>query len=396
MFHPAAVPFINRKLFIAVIFTLTFGLLNAAEQPSDTSAVSATKGWRSIGLVSKVIDYLHETNKHELSRRPDFSFLAGPYYTSEKGAGLGLIVAGDYSTCPTDSLLPVSNVSLTGELATNNYYSVGINGVHIFPNNTHRINYNLDFVSFSTYFWGVGYKMNINDTNETPYNLFELSLTADYEWQLWRNAFFGPAVEVSYTNARDVDDKALWGDADMEYPTISAGIIFQVDTRDNLTAPKRGYLFEFKQLFSPRFLGNGNNSFSITELSYNIYKPLWQGATIAGRIHGSWSYGDTPWSKLPVLGGDAMRGYYEGRYRDKCATDVTVELRQHVYRRSGVAVWSGVGTVYDKFSEIRFDRLLPEIGVGYRWEFKRNTNIRLDIGFGKHSSGFQIGVNEAF
>ncbi len=66
-----------------------------------------------------------------------------------------------------------------------------------------------------------------------------------------------------------------------------------------------------------------------------------------------------------------MRGYYEGRYRDKCASDMAVELRQHIYRRSGIAVWGGVGSIYHKLSDIRFDRLLPEYGIGYRWEFKR-------------------------
>lgn len=91
-----------------------------------------------------------------------------------------------------------------------------------------------------------------------------------------------------------------------------------------------------------------------------------------------------------------MRGYYEGRYRDKCASDMAVELRQHIYRRSGIAVWGGVGSIYHKLSDIRFDRLLPEYGIGYRWEFKKNANVRVDIGFGKHSSGFMFGLNEAF
>ena len=99
---------------------------------------------------------------------------------------------------------------------------------------------------------------------------------------------------------------------------------------------------------------------------------------------------------MPTLGGAAMRGYYKGRFRDKCATDITFELRQHVYRRSGIAIWGSVGSIYEKWADICFKRLLPEFGIGYRWEFKKNTNVRLDIGFGKHGSGFLFGINEAF
>ena len=40
-----------------------------------------------------------------------------------------------------------------------------------------------------------------------------------------------------------------------------------------------------------------------------------------------------------------MRGYYEGRYRDKHSLEATVELRQHVWKRNGIVVWAGAGTV---------------------------------------------------
>ena len=36
-------------------------------------------------------------------------------------------------------------------------------------------------------------------------------------------------------------------------------------------------------------------------------------------------------------------------------------------------------------------------GIGYRWEFKKNVNVRLDYGFGKNGqSGFIFNINEAF
>ena len=95
-------------------------------------------------------------------------------------------------------------------------------------------------------------------------------------------------------------------------------------------------------------------------------------------------------------GSHYMRGYYEGRYRDKCAMDATVELRQHVWRRNGIVLWIGAGTVFPKFSALRFNRVLPNGGIGYRWEFKKRVNVRLDIGFGRGEKGINFSINEAF
>ena len=91
-----------------------------------------------------------------------------------------------------------------------------------------------------------------------------------------------------------------------------------------------------------------------------------------------------------------MRGYYEGRFRDKKEMDITVELRQRVWRRSGMVIWVGCGNVCDKISDFKFSHVLPNAGIGYRWEFKKNTNVRLDFGIGKKQTGFIFNINEAF
>jgi len=40
---------------------------------------------------------------------------------------------------------------------------------------------------------------------------------------------------------------------------------------------------------------------------------------------------------------------------------------------------------------------MPNYGLGYRWEFKKGVNVRLDMGFGKwHEKGVNFSINEAF
>ena len=91
-----------------------------------------------------------------------------------------------------------------------------------------------------------------------------------------------------------------------------------------------------------------------------------------------------------------MRGYYEGRYRDKNIIEGQIELRQHIKGRNGIVLWLGAAEVFPKFNKMRFDEILPNGGVGYRWEFKKKINVRLDCGFGKNGPGFLFNINEAF
>ena len=342
-------------LFVLLLIT---PLATAAEKSDSVSATTHK------GVIGRLIHYFDQSNKRALTTRPNFTPLGGPHYSSEKGLGLGLVIAGDYSPCPSDTLLPASNISFKGDIATKGYYLIGLDGVHIFPNNSRRINYDLNFQSFSTYFWGIGYDWNHHNANKTKYNLFDITLSADYEWRLTHGLYLGPAIDVSYTKAANISDRTPWQGQATHLFSAAIGGRLQYDLRDNLTYPHSGVLFELIQLFYPTFLGNAGHDFTSTEVGFNVYTPLWTGATLAGHIHSEWTFGHTPWSKLPFLGGGAMRGYYEGRYRDKCASDIVIELRQHLYRRFGFAIWGGVGSVYHKFSEIRFNRLLPECGIG--------------------------------
>lgn len=91
-----------------------------------------------------------------------------------------------------------------------------------------------------------------------------------------------------------------------------------------------------------------------------------------------------------------MRGYYQGRYTDNDMITVQVELRQHIWRRIGCAVWGGAGNVFPSLSRFDWSQTLPNYGAGLRWELKKRVNVRLDYGFGKKTSGFLLNINEAF
>lgn len=385
---------IGRTLAIVV------AVLSAAAPLAAQDSIPASQSgpaWLHRGIVGKVYDYFSRSNKTEITRRPSFSFIGGPHYSSDTGFGLGLVAAGLYSTAPADTTLSPSNISLSADVTTGGFFKISLSGLHLYRRGNCRLDYELSLNTYKTYFWGVGYDAARRDDNKTKYLLIDIMAEADHLWRVKGDFFAGPMVRFNYMAARHIHDYRVWEGLDRAYPALGAGFKLQFDTRDNYTAPTSGWLGELTQRFYPRFLGNSSRTFGSTEVAVNHYATLWRGGVLAARLHGEFTYGSTPWGLMPTVGGsDALRGYYEGQYRDKCETDVTLELRQHVWGRSGVAVWGALGAVYPGFDNFHRRYLLPNYGVGYRWEFKQLTNVRLDVGFGKGTWGVVLNINEAF
>ena len=93
---------------------------------------------------------------------------------------------------------------------------------------------------------------------------------------------------------------------------------------------------------------------------------------------------------MPLLGSDErMRGYYQGRYRDKNVVSGQLEYRRQLTWRHGIVAWAGAGTMGPSLSSLNNGRWLRlRRALAYRFEFKPRVNVRLDYGIGNGSSGF--------
>lgn len=367
--------------------------------PADTAAISAVPDTivaKRPNIFRRFINYFNESNKPKSYKTFDFSIIGGPHYSSDTRLGIGVVAAGFYHSTKGDTVTAPSNISLYGDVSTVGFYMIGIRGNHIFQGDRNRIDYNLYFYRFPRRFWGIGYDMGRDMSNKSKF--YETFVSASVTWlhELTPHLFIGPGAAFTYANASDVERRELWNGMPLHSATYALSAKLQYDSRDNLTATQSGVLASLEQQFSPKFLGN-RQAFSSTDLRLCYFRNLWRGSVLATQLHGKYSYGNVPWAVMPSFGGsNSMRGYYDGRFRDKGEMDLTVELRQHIWRRNGIVVWAGVGTVFPKFSDIQFRRLLPNGGIGYRWEFKQRTNVRLDFGIGKGENSFIFSINEAF
>lgn len=362
---------------------------NLADKPSRPT--------RKLNLIEKIINYLDNANKPKPEKRFDFTIVGGPSYNEATSFQLAIMGAALYHS-RMDSLTPVSNASLFVQGSLTGFYRVGLSGDHYGPEDRYRIHYCADFAHFPLKFWGIGYETESQDANETKYTELRSALWCDFQWRLAPNLYLGPSINFQYAKATKVTRPELWNGQDLrifDYG-LGLGFIFSFDTRDISTNASSGINLNFKQYFYPGFLKN-RYAFSSSELTFGIYRQAWKSGVIAAQLHGMATYGDTPWSMLPTVDeSKGIRGYFEGRYRDKNEADVVVEIRQHIWKRFGAVVWGGVGTVFHHFSDIRLNTLLPSYGIGVRWEFKKKVNVRVDYGFGKRSSAISLGLYETF
>lgn len=176
------------------------------------------------------------------------------------------------------------------------------------------------------------------------------------------------------------------------------GPAFNYDSRDNIFSPSKGLFIEGgMQLY-----GSGTGShyrYDRYTADASIFLSNKRTNVYAFNLFGDFLVGNgIPFNQLALLGGNKrMRGYYEGRYRDKNLIALAGEFRFHVYRRFGAVTFANAGSVNEKTSHI-FTHIRTSIGAGGRYALNKSEklNIRLDAAFGKNSSGLYFTIGEAF
>lgn len=426
---------------------------HAASEPpcmQDSIPCDSAVATKRPGLFRRIIDYYSRSNEDRtFEKKIDWSIAPGPNYSSDVGFGIGFLLAGLYRLDRTDSVTMPSNVSIYGNFTTKKFVLLRFSGDNIFNHNKQRLNYSGAFVYFPGAFYGVGYeagqqgyvqsltttmgiarisycsavvgKLYLGVSGGIDYTGAKYSPSGMVEYladirdgkrenpggqigelyDLWQEGRYDPALQDPFTRfISESGDKPNALNAHV-------GLFAQFDTRDVTFNATRGVFIKGEAKWYPRWLGNTRRDFGRFTLTFDWYQKLWKGCILAYDLYGDFTAGTPSWHMYAQMGGmERMRGYYAGRYRDKRLIETQIELRQRVYRRHGIAAWIGGGQVWgtDKF---RWDNTLYSFGCGYRFEFKKGMNIRLDYGWGvygnmnlpwdrKRSSAFLFTASEAF
>jgi len=182
--------------------------------------------------------------------------------------------------------------------------------------------------------------------------------------------------------------------------TISgAGLVWNFDSRDQLFYPRNGVWTEVELFFNRKELGSDFNffRFSIDATTYLSKKPGGVWALNGWLVANS---GDVPFQQLAFIGGPKkMRGYFEGRFRDKNLWTLQAEYRMKIRRRFGAVVFAAAGAVGPELHRLFSQQPHATFGTGLRFMLstKDKINLRLDVAGNDMGAFFPyLTVKEAF
>lgn len=295
----------------------------------------------------------------------------------------------------------LSWASLSGMVSVNGFFRLQLSGTNYFGSGKDKLQYDLGGGSLPIRFWGLGY--DAADSNpRTEYTRRDFNSTFRYLHQFTRNLWLGAGVNLRYGKGDKFGvngEEYLSSGSQRVRSAFTSGISLSgiFDTRDNAHTTTRGFYLSLMGEVRPKALGNFDKTLWHIVAQADYFQPLWRGGVMAVDLYGDLWSSATPWFYWPSVGGsERMRGYYLGRYTDRNMVTAQVELRQTVYGPIGVCVWGGAGSIFDSHKNFDASKILPNAGVGLRFAVAGQTALRIDYGFGRHSQGLIINVNEAF
>lgn len=367
------------------------GVLGAGSMVSANAALDEKS-------IDDFLGKLGADNQYDASKGIDWSVLPGPFYTPELRLGLGTAVAGIYRMDPKDKTTQNSSLSFTGFVSTSGALGLGLHNYTFFTDDRWRLFVDGGIAKVPTKFWGVGY--DAAQGSSQKYDNNSIQVHPQIMRQLAPNLYFGVGWDFSSMNAnvdeREPGDKFSQYASDTNPLSSGATVSLNYDSRDAITRPQKGQFISVEYSYFDPSLGSDTH-FTATKLQYNYYHPIDDKRVLAFDLWGRFTQGDVPWDRLSLAGDDnRLRGYYQGRYRDKDVVSGQVEYRQQLTWRHGYVLWAGAGALGSSPGDLGNHPLLPTVGAGYRFEVKPAMNIRLDLGFGRESAGFYFQVAEAF
>ncbi|MGK7311550.1 MAG: BamA/TamA family outer membrane protein [Candidatus Longimicrobiales bacterium M2_2A_002] len=248
--------------------------------------------------------------------------------------------------------------------------------------------------------YALGNDSNPDDTEDYTRVGFELAL--DLDRRVAPGVYVGGGLRIADDDLVDLEGGGPLSDGRL--PGADGGTVWGTalrvirDTRDEVISPATGVLASVSVRGHPDGLGSDYGFLRYT-LDGRRYLRAGPGV-VALRTTMSGVSGDAPFRFLPTLGGqNLLRGYFDGRFRDRFLAAVQAEYRLRVWWRLGVAFFAAAGHVARDPRGMRLDGFHPSGGLGLRFllDPDQGVNIRIDYGVGEGgASGVYITATEAF
>ncbi len=317
----------------------------------------------------------------------DWSFGAAVSYTIRRGK--------------KDTISRTSNLQSIILYSLRKQFVAGINGTIYFPHEKYILTGQLSVSSFPDKFWGIG--NNAPDKQVEPYTFKQYYIYPHLQRKITSRFYLGVLYEMQNVFEVDYKKGGLFDQQDVKgrdgYLVSGLGASATWDSRNHAFIPDKGSFFQILFNHFGHYLGSGYE-YTNYVVDLREFIRIYKQQVLALQAYGYFSSGNVPIRSLASFGGsNSMRGYYDGRYRDKDQIVFQAEYRIPVWRRFGAVVFANTGGVASKLSAFAFNQLKYSYGAGARYALNKSEklNLRFDYGIGQgNSHGFYIQLAEAF
>ncbi len=319
------------------------------------------------------------------------------FYTPETGIAGG--AAALYLIRDSASIRP-SNIIGEAIYTERKQVILELDGDLYFQSGTYRLLSSIVFQKFPNKFFGIGNFTALSD--EESYTPESFLVRAVLYRKVFSRFNVGPLLRYESMTMREVNPSGLLAPGTIVGSKGSKlsglGIVANWDSRDNTFAASSGGFYQLTGLFYGRSYGSDYNYSDILIDTRNFFEVI-PTQVLAIQAVAEFIDGSVPFQNLVKFGGqNIIRGYFDGRYRDKNGIALQAEYHIPVWWRLGIVGFAGTAQVSDNIGHFAMSRFWFAGGLGLRffWNPKERISLRLDYGIGNNSSGMYITVTEAF
>lgn len=340
-----------------------------------------------IGLCGPLTSYAQKEKKNK-----GRAFVVAPAPFRYPETRFGVVVAALYTFRfdTKDTISRPSQIQVGGGYTQNKQVLSYVNSLLVTPGRKYLINTECGYYDYFYPFGGIGFSQPA-DYNENYFVKFP-RIRATVLKRFGENIYVGPRFYYDQYKITKVEPNGLLDGGTITGSKggslVQYGLVSTFDTRDNIFSAYSGSFVEFGVTGASEAIA-GNYNFTRVSMSASKYQPLRKNLTLVVNGTGDFYFGDPPFNGTAYLGGPrVLRGFYEGRYRNRKAISTQAELRWRVLPWLGFVGFVSTGTVANDIDGFRADQLLFSAGPGVRFTISQKDRLNLRIDYGQTNKGY--------
>lgn len=292
-----------------------------------------------------------------------------------------------------------SVVTLAAAASVRRQYSVLLSPDLYLDDDRLHLGGTLSVSRFPDLFFGIGNDTRLEDEESFTPLYYDLELSPKLRLI---GAYLGPSLRVFHVDIVQTESDGALASADVVGSrggtSVELGVAVLWDTRDSTLYPRAGGVLRARAA-SARGGWGSDFDYDVLRLDARRYLGLpWPLHVLGLQALAELRRGEPPFYGTGRLGGaEVLRGYYEGRYRDRQYLAAQAEYRLPLVWRLGAVFFASAGDVARALDGLRLADVKLSGGAGLRLAPLADVpvNIRLDVAYGD-AARFYFSIGEAF